>query len=118
MAPGGQEASLAPTVSNLKPCSKLRSQANVRPMFASEVGSKCTVLKKVLATFLGLFGASYSHSAPGKLFLFCPSSLRPWLKDLTPLNKFITSYEADCITDVQMTWIPHAHRKPKEDKRI
>jgi len=37
----GQEASLAP------PCSNLRS-----------FGSKCTMLKKVLVTLLGLFGAS------------------------------------------------------------
>jgi len=43
----GQESSLAP------PCSKLRS-----------FGSKCTVLKKVLVTLLGLFGAPHSQSAP------------------------------------------------------
>ena len=43
----GQEASLAP------PCSNLRS-----------FESKSTVLKKVLATLLGLFGARRSHSTP------------------------------------------------------
>jgi len=43
----GQEASLAP------PCSKLRS-----------LGSKFTVLKKVLVTLLGLFGPPRGHSAP------------------------------------------------------
>jgi len=43
----GQEASLAP------PCSNLMS-----------FGSKCTVLKKVLLTLLGHFGASRSDSAP------------------------------------------------------
>ena len=47
----GHEASLAP------PCSTLRS-----------FGSKCTVLKKVLMTLLGLFGAPRSDSAPGELF--------------------------------------------------
>jgi len=50
----GQEASLAP------PCSNLRS-----------FGSKCTVLKKVLGTLLGRFGAQ--ETVP-----LCPSSLRPW----------------------------------------
>ena len=47
----GQEASLAPQ------CSNLRS-----------FGSKRTVLKKVLVTLLGLFGASHSHSAPPQWF--------------------------------------------------
>jgi len=46
----GQEASLAP------PCSNLRS-----------FGSKCSVLKKVLVTLLGLFGTLCSDSAPGEL---------------------------------------------------
>ena len=49
----GQEASLAP------PCSNLRC-----------LGSKCIVLKKVLVTLLGLFGASRSDSA------FCPLAPR------------------------------------------
>jgi len=31
---------------------------------------------------------------------------------MTPLNKFTTSLGVVCRTDVQMTWIPHAHRKP------
>ena len=44
----GQEASLAP------PCLNLRS-----------FGSKCTVLKKVFVTLLGVFGAPRSDSAPG-----------------------------------------------------
>jgi len=48
----GKETSLA------HPCSNLRS-----------FGRKCIVLKKVLATMLGLFGASRSDSAPGE---FCP----------------------------------------------
>ena len=43
----GQEAGLAP------PCSKL-----------SSFGSKCTVLKKVLLTLFGLFGAPRSDLAP------------------------------------------------------
>ena len=51
----GHEASLAP------PCSTLRS-----------FGSKCTVLKKVLMTLLGLFGAPRSDSAPGELFPLAP----------------------------------------------
>jgi len=40
------------------------------PKFEFEVfiGSKCIVLKKVLVTLLGLFGAPRSDSAPGKLF--------------------------------------------------
>ena len=63
----GQEASLAPPCLNL-----LRS-----------FRSKCT-LKKVLVTFLGLFGAPRSDSAPGEL---CPLSLRPFPRsDLCPEN--------------------------------
>ena len=76
-----QEASLVPPVSNLKPCSNLRSQANVRPMFASDFGSKCTVLKKVLATLLELFGASRSHSAP-------PTVIRRHHNDSAPEKLF------------------------------
>jgi len=56
----GQEASLAP------PCSSLMS-----------FGSKCTALKKVLVTLLGLFGAPCSDSVPRELCPFSPS-LRPW----------------------------------------
>ena len=55
----GQEASLA------IPCSDLRS-----------FGSKCTALKKVLATLLGLFGGP-SHSAPGALCPLAPPSYAP-----------------------------------------
>jgi len=44
--------------------------------------------------------------------------LSPLLRDLTPLSKSTTSFGAVCRTDVQMTWIPHAHWKPKLDKRI
>ena len=74
----GQEASLAP------PCSNLRS-----------FGSKCTVLKKVLVTLLGLFGTlrppavirrHYNDSAPGVLFPFASISLRPWCR-LTDVAK-------------------------------
>ena len=50
----GQETSLAPPFSNLRP-----------------FGSKCTVLKKVLVTLLGLFSAPRSDSTPGEL---CSSS--------------------------------------------
>jgi len=42
----GQEASLAPPCSNLRPC-----------------GSKCNLLKKVLVILLGLSGAFRSDSA-------------------------------------------------------
>jgi len=35
---------------------------------------------------------------------------------LTPFNKFTTSFGAVCSPDVQMTWIPHAHPKPKQGK--
>jgi len=72
----GQEASLA------HPC------PNLRPF-----GSKCTPLKKVIATLLGLSGVPRSHSAPpavirrpysdsapGDLRPPCPPSLRPELQ--------------------------------------
>jgi len=39
--------------------------------------------------------------------------LPPLLTDLTPLNKFTIFFGAVCSTDVQMTWISHAHRKAK-----
>jgi len=64
----GQEVSLAP------PCSNLRSY-----------GTNCTVVKKVLATLLRLFGAltvirrPHSDSAPGELCPSWPPSLRPCL---------------------------------------
>jgi len=51
-ARGKKQLSLAP------PCSNLRS-----------FGSKCTVLKKVLVTLLGLGSAPHSHPAPGELCL-------------------------------------------------
>jgi len=37
---------------------------------------------------------------------------------MTPLNKYTTSFGAVCRTDVQMTWISHAHQKAKQDKRM
>jgi len=39
--------------------------------------------------------------------------ISPLLRDLTPFNKFTTSFGAVCRTDVQMTWMSHAHREPK-----
>ena len=60
----GQETSLVP------PCSNLRF-----------FGSKCTVLKKVLATLLGGFGAS--DSEPGELCPHCPL-VTPQLFTQTP----------------------------------
>jgi len=35
------------------------------------------------------------------------------LRDVTPLNKFATSFGAVWSTDVLMTWTPYAHWKPK-----
>jgi len=66
----GQEASLAP------PCPNLRS-----------FGPKYTLLKKVLAKLLGLFGAPGSDSAPGES---CP--LAPVVTPLhfTLSDRFIT----------------------------
>jgi len=47
-------------------------------MFEPEVfGSKYTVLKKVLVTLLGLFGAPRSVSAPEKLSPLCPPRYAP-----------------------------------------
>jgi len=40
------------------------------------------------------------------------------MSETTPLNKFTSSFGAVCRTDVQMTWISHAHRKPNSDKRM
>jgi len=67
----GQEASLAP------PCSNLRS-----------FGSKCIVLKKVLATLLGLFGGLHSHSAAQNDSRYAPAQLRGNYAPLvTPLHR-------------------------------
>ena len=73
-AKGPPKISLAPPSSNLR-----------------SFESKCTVLKKVFVTFLGLYGASYSHSMPpaviwrphsdsaaGELCPRCPPALHPW----------------------------------------
>jgi len=75
----GQETSLAPPFSNLRP-----------------FGSKCTVLKKVLVTLLGLFGSSavirrpHSDSAHGELCPPCTPSLRPWSHELnSQSSKFV-----------------------------
>ena len=62
----GQEASLA------SPCSYLRS-----------FGSKFAVLKKLIVTLLGLFGAPRSQRRPQQWFgdpkvIRCPPSLHPW----------------------------------------
>jgi len=46
-------------------------------------------------------------------YLKLKSNYLPLLRDLTPLNEFTTSSGAVCRTDIKMTWIPHAHRKPK-----
>jgi len=61
-----------PSCSNLRPC-----------------GSKCTVLKKVLATQLGLFGAAPSESAPVAL---CPPPPRHYY----PASKWKT-YPQNCL---------------------
>ena len=55
-----------------------RSKLDV-PMFEPirSFGTKCTALKKVLATLLEVSGALYSDSAPEEL---CPPSLRLWLE--------------------------------------
>jgi len=69
----GQEASLA------SPCSNLKS-----------LGSKCAVLKKVLVTLLGLFGAPRSHSAP-PVVIRRPGNcfpLPPLLPSLRPCHQY------------------------------
>jgi len=35
---------------------------------------------------------------------------------MKPRKKFTTYFGVVCRIDVQMTWIPHAHPKPKSDK--
>jgi len=66
----GQEASLAP------PCSNLRT-----------FGSKCTVLKQVITTLLGLFGAPGSHSAPGEWSPPCAPLVTPLYTPLVECNE-------------------------------
>jgi len=65
-AQGQQEASLAP------PCSKLWT-----------FGSKCTVLKKVLVTSLGFFGAPLSDLAQLTVIWHPRSCSAPW--EMRPL---------------------------------
>jgi len=101
----GQETSLAP------PCSNLRS-----------FGSKSTVSKKVVVTFLGLFGASRNHLAPPQWFGArgivppCPLSLRPCATFQLPIKIQQQSWtkcinigkerkqEAICVKCVQHLW--------------
>jgi len=40
------------------------------------------------------------------------------LGDLTLFKKFTTAFGAVCRTDVKIAWVPHAHRKTKQDKRM
>jgi len=70
----GQEAGSVP------PCSNLRS-----------FGSKCTVLKKVVVTLLGLFGATRSDTTPGNC-----APLPPLVTPLSDSHSFIT-VEFACI---------------------
>jgi len=57
------------------------------PMFEPEVfGSKCTVLRKVLVTLLGLFGAPHSDSAPGEL-------CSPYLPRYAPVYNILSCLE-------------------------
>jgi len=62
----------------------------VAPMFETEVfGSKCTVLKKVLVTLLGLFGARRSDSATREMCSPCYASAAKgitWTNSIAPQN--------------------------------
>jgi len=68
-----QEASLTP------PCSNLRSH-----------GRKCSVLKKVLATLLGVFGYARSDSTPGDMCLFGPL-IKPLGGNISPTQGYVLS---------------------------
>ena len=76
----GQEASLAP------PCSNLRS-----------FGTKCTVLKEVLVTLLGLFGAPIGIRRPG--------NCAPLPPVVTPLVIIIAIF-SDSVFSVTLNTIP------------
>ena len=84
------------------PCSNLRF-----------FGTKCTVLKKLLVTLLGLFGAlavirrPHSDTVPGELCPPCPTSLRPCtvprIRRKLPLRHWLLYFDNDvcsqhCIT--------------------
>jgi len=75
----GQEASLVP------PCSNLRS-----------FGSKCTVLKKTLATLLGVFGATQWFGSRDTV----PPSLRPWCDTSQQSAQLWNSQSPECRTPV------------------
>ena len=74
----------------------------------SSFGSKFTVLKKVLVTLLGLFGASRSNSAPPQWFSaphselapgeMCPPSLRPWSHWNKPFGNSLTAAKSGLYT--------------------
>ena len=91
----GQEASLAPPFSILK-----------------NLGSKCTVLKKVLVTLLRLFGAPLWFGAPivvrrpGNCATPCPPSWRPWptlSKAVKTRKNVFSPASVKSLTD----WVPH-----------
>ena len=55
-----------------------RNEVRWRPHVRNRVfGSKCTVLKKILVTLFGLFGAFRSHSAPPAVILRSYSDSAP-----------------------------------------
>ena len=97
----GQEASLAP------PCSNLRS-----------FGSKCTILKKVLSTLLGLLEppqsfsnptvvrSHHSDSAPGELCPSCPRRYAPVKNIVNWENSHMPSKQSCiCLThSVHKVW--------------
>jgi len=85
----GQEASLAP------PCSNLRF-----------FGSKCTALKKVFVTLLGVFGAP-SDSEPGALCPFCSPCMQHVI-NISTFHGKVYLFHRDIKQTARELWIIQA----------
>jgi len=91
----GQETSLAPS------CSNLRS-----------FGSKCIVLKKVLVTLLGPFGAPRSDSAPGEL---CPLDPPRYTPEINSISLQRTICEVfGLVNRCRLDWSSHVQLKERK----
>ena len=74
--------------------------------------SKCTVLKKVFVTLLGLFGASRSDSAPGEMLPLAPlvtplqGSIMP-LRQLQHGHQAIIKCKISCLSNSAFKYYQH-----------
>ena len=107
---GAYRSELAPGVRNKfgngAPCS------NLRPF-----GSKCTVLKKKLATLLGLFGGPQWFESRGIVFPLPPWCYRVTLRDKVhrcEIRKVLNVEPLRRMATSQLHWFGHVSKMPHE----